>query len=128
MRKQFTPSERTAITDAIMADMPERRGRPEKSPAIAGNKPKGESVDIAAKQAGFKSAESYERAKTVVERGVPELVAAMDKGEIKIDAAAKIATQPKADQKRIVSMPKDQQREVGPLLVQAVALQTGAMT
>jgi hypothetical protein len=32
----------------------ERRGRPEKKPAIAGNFQKGETVDLAARRAGFK--------------------------------------------------------------------------
>ena len=98
-RKQFTPSEREAIARAIEADLlkEERRGRPEKNPAIAGNKQKGESIDIAAKSVGF-SAETYERAKTVVARGAPEVIRAMDSGEVSVAAAATIATQPKADQ------------------------------
>jgi hypothetical protein len=36
----------------------------------------------------------------------------MDRGDVSISAAAKIASQPKAEQQRIVQMPKDQQREV----------------
>jgi ParB/RepB/Spo0J family partition protein len=114
-RKQFTPSERAAIGRAIEAELGNRKG------ANLPNSPKhsvsaiavtGNTVDLAAKRAGFKSTETYERAKTVVDRGAPELLAAMDKGDISIDAAAKIATQPKADQARIVAMPKDEQREV----------------
>jgi ParB family chromosome partitioning protein len=68
MRKQFTPSERAAIGQAIEEELgeKERRGRPEKLPAIAGNYPKGETVDLAAKRSGFKSAETFERAKTVL--------------------------------------------------------------
>lgn len=116
MRKQFTPSERAAIGKAVEEELGNRRGenlkKENREPAIAGTLPKGESIDLAAKRAGFKSAESFDRAKTVVERGTPELIAAMDKGDIKIDAAAKIASQPKAEQKRIVNMPKDEQREV----------------
>jgi ParB family chromosome partitioning protein len=111
MRKQFTPSERAAIGKAIEESRPQPMGRP-KVGAIAPTSETGKTVDLAAKRAGFNSRESYERAKTVVDRGAPELIAAMDKGEIRIDAAAKIATQPKADQKRIVNMPKDEQREV----------------
>lgn len=113
MRKQFTPTERTAIGKAVEAGLAikERRGNPQLR-ANARDSEKGETRDIAAKAAGFKSSESYERAKVVVDRGVPELKAAMDKGDIKIDAAAKIATQPKVDQVRIVAMPKDKRREV----------------
>jgi ParB-like chromosome segregation protein Spo0J len=113
MRKQFTPTERAAIGRAIEEELLAKGRKPgPKSSAIADDLPVARSVDLAAKRAGFKSAETYERAKTVVDRGAPELVAAMDKGDISIDAAAKIATQPKTDQTRIVSMPKDQQREV----------------
>lgn len=112
MRKQFTVSEREAIGKAVEAELGNRKGRRTDVAAIAAKSGEGRTVDLAAKRAGFKSAETYERAKTVVERGVPELITAMDKGDIKIDAAAKIASQPKADQKRIVQMPKDEQREV----------------
>lgn len=115
-RKQFTPSERAAIGKAVEAELGNRAGGDRKSTSAIAEldrrTDKGNTVDLAARRAGFKSAESFQRAKTVVERGAPELIAAMDKGEIKIDAAAKIATQPRADQKAIVNMPKDQQREV----------------
>lgn len=109
-RKQFTSSERAAIGRAIEEELGRRKPGP-KSPAIAGQLT-GETVDIAAKRAGFKSAETFERAKKVVERGIPELQAAMDEGEISVSAAAKIATQPKAEQKRMVKMPKNERREV----------------
>ena len=112
MRKQFRPTERTAIGRAIEEELGNRRGQRTDIAAIAAKSDAGRTVDLAAKRAGFKSAESFKRAKTVVDRGIPELKAAIDMGDIKIDAAAKIATQPKADQKRIVNMPKDQQREV----------------
>jgi ParB family chromosome partitioning protein len=113
-RKQFTPSERAAIGEAIEAELGkrERRGRPEKSSAIADDFNKGASVDIAAKRSGFRSTETYERAKTVVDHGAPELVAAMDAGEVSIDAAAKIASQPEEEQKRIVRMPADERKEI----------------
>jgi len=114
MRKQFTPSERKAITEAIMERIGDRQG--ERTDQLRDNHPEvnpGQRTRAyAAKKAGFGSDLSYRQAKAVVDRGVPELVAAMDKGEIKIDAAAKIASQPKADQVRIVHMPKDEQREV----------------
>lgn len=112
-RKQFTSSERAAIGKAIEAELLAKQRKPgPKSSAIADDLPAARSVDIAAKRAGFKSAETFERAKKVVERGIPELQAAMDEGEVTISAAAKIATQPPADQKRIVKMPKDERREV----------------
>ena len=59
-RKDFTPSERAAIGEAIEAELSKNRpkGRPPKVPANAGTLPKGETVDIAAKRAGFGSAET----------------------------------------------------------------------
>jgi ParB family chromosome partitioning protein len=114
-RKQFTPSERAAIGRAVEAELgaKERRGGDQKSKGPIGpNAEKGRTADIAAKKAGFTDRKSYQRAQDVVDRGTPELIAAMDKGEIKIDAAAKIASQPKAEQQRIVAMPKDERREV----------------
>jgi ParB family chromosome partitioning protein len=112
-RKQFTPSERKAIAEAVEDELltRERRGRPAKNVPDSALLNRGKTRDIAAAKVGFKHS-TYEQVKTVTDRGVPELVEAMDSGEIKIDAAAKIATQPKADQERIVRMPKDEQREV----------------
>jgi ParB family chromosome partitioning protein len=107
-RKDFTPSERAAIGEAIEASLPKRQGGDRRSSsANAEVELKGNSVDIAAKRAGFRSAETFERAKKVAERGAPELIEAMDKGEVSINAAAKIASQPKDEQKRIVQLPAD---------------------
>jgi hypothetical protein len=82
MRKQFTPTERVAIGKAIEEALGDRKGAnlpnsPKRSvSAIAET---GNTVDIAATRAGFKSAETFERAKTVVDRGAPELIAAKTK-------------------------------------------------
>jgi len=103
-RKQFTPSEREAIGRAIEAELGKRQGQRTDLPAIAGKSPwvegrnwdttgatsRGDrtSLDIAAKRSGFKSAETYARAKTVVEKGAPEVIAAMDSGDVSISAAS----------------------------------------
>jgi hypothetical protein len=113
-RKQFTTTERTAIGRAIEEELGNRKGQRtdieprENFPEVE----RGRTEEIAARKAGFGNYKTYERAKSVVDRGTPELIAAMDKGDIKIDAAAKIATQPKPEQQRIVAMPKDEQREI----------------
>lgn len=111
-RKQFTASERAEIGKAIEEELGNRKGQRTDLSAIAAKSDQGKTVDLAAKRAGFKSAETFERAKAVVATGSPGLIAAMDKGEIRIDAAAKIASQPKQEQERIVQMPKDERREV----------------
>ena len=103
-RKSLTPSERAAIGKAIEEELGKRQGQRTDKPANAGKLPKGESIDIAAKKAGFKSAETFERAKTVVDRGAPELQQAMDQGKVSVAAASVIASQPKDEQKRIVEI------------------------
>jgi hypothetical protein len=80
-RKQFTPSERTAIGAAIENEMGKRHGGDRRSSHANAGFDKGETVDLAARRAGFQSAETFERAKAVVERGAPEVIAAMDAGE-----------------------------------------------
>jgi hypothetical protein len=47
----------------------------------------------------------------VAQKGTPELIAAMDSGDVSISAAARIATQPKSEQVVIVTMAKDQRKE-----------------
>jgi ParB family chromosome partitioning protein len=55
-RKDFTPSERAAIGEAIEASLPKRQGGDRRSSsANAEVELKGNSVDIAAKRAGFRS-------------------------------------------------------------------------
>lgn len=97
LRKEFTASERVAILQAI------------------GRKPEGGqsadcqdlvSRDDAAKQAGFWNRETARQATAVVDHGTSELVDAMDKGEVSIDAAAVIAKQPAEVQSNIVKLPK----------------------
>lgn len=94
-REPYTTSERVEIGKEIERLLGERRGGDRKSPAAksisanAANDPNGRTIDIAAKAAGFSSGDTYERAKKVVDNGTPELVEAMDAGEISISAAAK---------------------------------------
>jgi len=81
-RKEFTPSERVAIGEAIERELEGRHGNnqhskeePENFPA-----PKGDTRDIAAKAAGFGNGKTYEQAKRVTNEAAPELVQAMDEG------------------------------------------------
>lgn len=98
VRKDFTPSERVSIVAAIRTTG--RAGRPDNSQNI-GNKV---TVPEAAKVAGFGNEETYRQARTVVERGIPELVEAMDSGEIAISKAAEIArAEPEVQQAAIVN-------------------------
>jgi hypothetical protein len=123
MRKNFTKSERIAIGKALECEAGERRGRPAKGkqtdsidlkirenfPEFPG-KETPRTRDLAAKVAGFNNPKTYEQAKRVVDKGIPELTKAMDTGKVSVSTAAKIATKAPEEQKRVLAMPKDEQR------------------
>jgi ParB-like chromosome segregation protein Spo0J len=96
LRKAFTVSERVAILQAI-ARKPV--GHQARSQYLA-------TIDDAAKQAGFSNRETARQATAVIERGEPELVDAMDRGDVSIDAAAVIVKEPPETQKEIAKLPK----------------------
>jgi len=97
IRKDFTPSERVAIGRAIEAEIGDRRrfnadGGPRVDEAIPENFPESvgkETRQIAAELAGFGNPETYRQAKTVVDNAEPELIEAMDRGEVAISEAAR---------------------------------------
>lgn len=106
LRKDFTPSERVAIAQAVEAQLGNRQGqRTDIEPVQnfaqveAGTKTR----QIAAQKAGFGNPETYRQAKAVVETGVPELVDKMDAGEVSVSGAALIAKQDEEIQKKIVA-------------------------
>jgi len=108
LRKAFTTSERVAIGKALEEQLGERRGgdtsKGEQSNPQNSSEWKGkETRELAAKQAGFGSHYTYQQAKDVVENGAPELVEAMDRGEVSVSAAADVATLPKEEQAEIVA-------------------------
>lgn len=69
--------------------------------------PGSETREAVAKAAGFGNAETYRQAKAVTENAVPELVQAMDKGEIAISTAATLASAPAEVQRQAVAQPKE---------------------
>jgi len=99
-REGFTASERVAIAASNEASIGERQGeRTDKPRQNISEVPEGErTADHVAKRAGLGNRTTYRQAKRVVEHGVPELVAAMDGGEVSISAAAKIADCPSDEQ------------------------------
>jgi ParB-like nuclease domain len=119
-RKAFTKTERIAIGKAVEEEAGERQGkRTDLSPdstaiKLEENFPQGhgkrrpQTRDLAAKVAGFKNPRTYEQAKRAVNKGTPELTAAMDSGEVSVFAASKIALQPPAEQRRILTIPKNE--------------------
>jgi hypothetical protein len=114
VRKDFTPSERVAIAQAIQAELGNRQGQrtdiqlqgnfPEVHPGV-------QTRDIAAQKAGFGNAKTYEQARSVVEHGTEEVVEQMETGELAISAAALIADESPAEQKKIVAMAPAERKE-----------------
>lgn len=120
LRKAFTTSERVAIAKAIEDTLKatERRGRtkadtgqadliepenPQNFAELSGN----ESRQIAAEKAGFGNPETYRQARTVTDEAIPELVEAMDKGDIAISTAAKLVGAGPEVQREAVANPKE---------------------
>ena len=99
VRKDFTPSERVAIAEALRARIGERRGRPAVEKVACGPQISGKTRDLIAEKAGFSSGKEYERAKAVIEHGALSVVEAMDHGEVSISAAARaVKAAPKEEQ------------------------------
>ena len=73
---------------------------------------KGDARDKAGEAAGV-SGKSVDRAAKVLASGSKELIAACDRGEVAVSAAAKIAELPKARQNEIISKAKDEGKPVG---------------
>lgn len=111
VRKDFTPSERVAIGKAIEELIGSRQGQrtdTELQQNFAEVEPGKQTREVAAEKAGFGNAETYRQAKKVIEAGAPELVSAMDAGDVSISAAAKLANLPAAEQAAAVDQPKEQ--------------------
>lgn len=103
-RKDFTPSERVAIGEAIERELGDRLGAnqhsegPENFPD-----PKGDTRDIAAKAAGFGNGKTYEQAKRVANEAASELVQAMDEGRASVSGAVALLTLPKDQQASVAA-------------------------
>jgi hypothetical protein len=122
VRKDFTPSERVALADALRQEMGNRQGqrtdladptRPDQRLPHDGAEvePARETREAVARRAGFGSREEHRRARRVVERGVPDLVEAMDQGSVSIAAAAEVAALPPAEQQEAVAAGAEAVRE-----------------
>ncbi len=103
-RKDFTPSERVAIGEAIEREFAQRHGTNQHTKEEVENfpPPEGKTRDLVAKATGFGNGKTYEQAKKVVQQAVPELVQAMDCGKASISAAALVAELPEPEQRAAV--------------------------
>jgi len=87
-RKDFAISEKVEIVDFLRGY---RQGGDRRSDQVRNCTLVRLTIEEAARRAGLKNRDTYVRAKRVVQKGVPELVEAMDAGEISISAAAELA-------------------------------------
>lgn len=96
-RKEPTISEKVALAEAIAERLNDRKGSNQyvkkEGPEIFPDA-HGDTRDIAAAKAGLGSGKTLEAAQKVIERDIPELVEAMDRGKVAIHAAKTIATLP----------------------------------
>ncbi len=110
-RKPFTVSELVAIAREIEArDYANRQGkrtdlelqviRPEVRKGI-------QTRDLVAEKVGFSSGTILERAEAIVDNGIPELIEAVDQGEISISKGAEIAKKAKTEQKKNIANVKN---------------------
>jgi ParB-like chromosome segregation protein Spo0J len=111
LRKNFTPSERVAIFRTIETV---GAGRPPDAIRVHGHKIPMLTTDEAAKRAGFSNRGTAYRARTVVDNGTPEVVQAMDDGQIGVQSAWHIAKQPQAEQAALLEQAKDRAKRDKP--------------
>jgi hypothetical protein len=119
LRKPFTPSEAIAMKKMIEGKFKaEAKARQSESGGNVSQKKHGsgdsagtdherETRHKLAKAVGIGGAYTMKQAERVVDCGIPELVSAMDSGEVSIDAAGKIATLPAEEQKAAIEGGKE---------------------
>ncbi len=90
IRKDFTPSERVAIANAIQRHVGNRQGQ--RTDQLRGKIPEVDpgkrTREAAAEKAGFGNDKTYRQAAKVVHNGTPKLIRAMDEGRVSISAAS----------------------------------------
>jgi ParB family chromosome partitioning protein len=109
-RKPMTPSELVSLGKALeeieRPKATERKKSGEKAePSGTGSgRSTGDTRDVVGEALGV-SGKHYEQAKKVVDQGEPELVVAMDRGDISVKQAAQVASLPPAVQQDVVAAP-----------------------
>ena len=107
IRKDFTPSERVAIAQAIEKQVGNRQGqRTDKTlvgkiPQVAPGK---KTREVAAEKAGFGNDKTYRQAAKVVQNGTHKLVQAMDDGRVSISAASILADADSDEQEAVLEL------------------------
>jgi ParB-like chromosome segregation protein Spo0J len=105
IRKDFTPSERVQIANALEKQLPNRNGVPKARQKI--DKLRGQRTDnyVAAK-AGFGNHQTYRQAAKVVKNGTSRLIQAMDSGRVSISAASILVDADIHEQEAVLELDK----------------------
>lgn len=103
VRKDFTPSERVAIAEAVKGDIERKQGARTDLGQNIGRS--GRVADEAAKLSGFGNRESLRQAKTVIATNDNDLTEAMDAGAVSISNAAAATKLPEEIRKEALSKP-----------------------
>lgn len=89
IRKDYTSSEKVEVVNFLRGY---QHGGDRRSNQVRNSTLVRLTIEEAARRAGLKNRYTYVRAKAVVEMGVPELVKALDAGEISLSGAAELAS------------------------------------
>lgn len=100
-RRHLDRSQLAIVAAKAVPFFQEEAAKRERSGTLASNEARGKATEKAAESLGA-SRSSVERAKTVIDKGDPELVAAVESGDVAVSDAAAITDQPKATQRQAV--------------------------
>ncbi len=103
-RKDYTISEKVEIVEFLRGF---KYGGDRRSDQARNREPDRFTLDKAAKLVGLGGKDGYFRAKAVVQKGQPELVKAMDDGQISVSAAAELASLSPQEQRSMLATRKD---------------------
>ena len=94
MHKSFNPIEAAKLGMEIEKELGNRQGQRTDLAASAAKSPKGKTADIAGELVGFKSGDTYERAKKVVANGTETLKEAVADGTVSVADGAAVSEEP----------------------------------
>lgn len=106
-RRHYEGKEQKAMVGAKLAKMLEEAAKQrQQAGGLASNEAKGRSAEQAAKSVGV-SRSQVNRAKSVLANGTPELVQAVEEGDVTVSDAAAVAKEPPASQRAAVNAVKE---------------------
>lgn len=114
MRKEFSVSERVAIAQEVEREIGRRQGartelRKPVSEVADGPAPAERTADFAARKAGFGNRVTFKQAEAVIRAAAPDLVAAVDRGDVPVKRAFKALDKPAETQRALAKAPRAEQ-------------------